>query len=159
INAQVPYEIAPGQADFVVTANGNVGFQRYVKMNASAPSFFITADGQAIAQNQDGTLNTPANPAQAGSFVTIYLTGQGLSTNQVPTGAAAPDGPLSQPNAAANVQVGGVRGTIAFIGLTPRFVGLSQLNLQLSPDTPAGNDTMTLTLGTSSTSARLVVKK
>jgi uncharacterized protein (TIGR03437 family) len=158
INAQAPYETVPGLADFVVTANGNLGFQRYVKVNASAPSFFITADGQAIAQNQDGTLNTPANPAQAGSFVTVYFTGQGASTNQVATGAAAPLSPLSVPNAGANVTVGTIRGTIQFIGLTPTFVGLSQLNVQLSPSTPAGNDTIVLTIGTSSTSARLAVK-
>ncbi|HYL75647.1 MAG TPA: hypothetical protein VEU96_15645 [Bryobacteraceae bacterium] len=159
INAQVPYETTSGLAQFTVTASGNLGFRRYAKVNASAPSFFITADGQAIAQNQDFSLNTPSNPAQAGSYVTVYFTGQGASSNQVPTGAAAPLSPLSRPNAGVNVTVGGIRGTVAFIGLTPTFVGLSQLNLQLSTDTPAGNDTITLTIGTSATSAKLAVTK
>jgi uncharacterized protein (TIGR03437 family) len=162
INAQVPYETATSAlAAFLVTANGNVGFRRYTKVNTSAPGFFITADGQAIAQNQDFSLNTPANPAKAGSFVTVYFTGQGASTNQVATGAAAPNDAtlLSQPKAAASVFVGGVRGTVAFAGLTPTFVGLSQLNVQLSPDTPAGNDTILFQLGTFSTSAKLAVSK
>lgn len=159
INAQVPYETATGLAAFSVTTNGNAGFRRYAKVNASAPGFFITADGQAIAQNQDYSLNTPASPAKAGSYVTVYFTGQGASSNQVATGAAAPLDPLSQPKAAANVFVGGVRGSIAFVGLTPTFVGLSQLNVQLSLDTPAGNDTITLSLGTFSTSAKLAVSK
>jgi uncharacterized protein (TIGR03437 family) len=140
VNAQVPYETTPGLAAFVATSNGNAGFRRFVNVNSAAPSIFITPDGQAIAQNQDGSLNTVANPAKAGSFVTVYFTGQGPSTNQVATGSAAPLSPLSQPTATAIVQVGGIRGTVQFIGLTPTFVGLSQVNVQLSTDTPAGND-------------------
>jgi uncharacterized protein (TIGR03437 family) len=159
VNAQVPYEITPGLAAFAATSNGNQGFRRYVKVNSATPSLFITADGQVIAQNEDGSINTPSNPAKAGTFVTVYFTGQGPSTNQVATGAAAPLSPLSQPNASAVVTVGGIRGSVFFAGLTPTFVGLSQVNVQLATNTPTGNDTFILSLGGVTSTARLAVKQ
>jgi uncharacterized protein (TIGR03437 family) len=42
--------------------------------------------GQAYARNADGTLNSPANPAKAGSQVTFYLTGLGSSGSSCPYG-------------------------------------------------------------------------
>jgi uncharacterized protein (TIGR03437 family) len=159
VNAQVPYETTPGLAAFAATLNGNQGFRRYVKVNSATPSLFITADGQVIAQNEDGSINTPTNPAKAGSYVVVYFTGQGPSTNQVATGAAAPLSPLSQPNATPIVTVGGIRGTVFFAGLTPTFVGLSQANVQLANSTPTGNDIFSLSLGGAITTARLAVKQ
>ncbi len=35
--------------------------------------------GLANARNQDGSLNSATNPAAAASFVTVYLTGAGLT--------------------------------------------------------------------------------
>jgi uncharacterized protein (TIGR03437 family) len=43
----------------------------------SDPQIFQTADGVAIAINQDGSLNSPDRPAPAGSVVAIWATGVG----------------------------------------------------------------------------------
>lgn len=53
-----------------------------VRVQDAAPTL-LTLDGsgtgQAYAQNQDGTLNGPDNPAARGSAVTLFATGLGLT--------------------------------------------------------------------------------
>jgi len=41
----------------------------------------FTVNGQGAIVNQDGTVNTPANPARLGSVVSIYATGTGYLTD------------------------------------------------------------------------------
>ena len=78
VNAIVPYEMAG-----TTTANITLSYQgpsftaAALPISASVPAVFTSGGGQAAAYNQDGTLNSLSNPAQQGSTVTFFLTGEG----------------------------------------------------------------------------------
>jgi len=61
-----------------------------------APGVFTTDGTHAAALNQDGTLNSAANPAALDSTVTIFATGLG------PTDPPQADGALAEPPLAAD---------------------------------------------------------
>jgi uncharacterized protein (TIGR03437 family) len=46
--------------------------------------------GQAVARNQDGTLNSPLSPAAPGEFLRFYFTGAGIDP-ACPYGGVSPD--------------------------------------------------------------------
>jgi len=51
-----------------------------VPVNGAAPGIFRSQEGvssQAAAANQDGTVNSPSNPAAPGSYVSVWGTGFG----------------------------------------------------------------------------------
>ena len=47
---------------------------------SAIPEVFGYPNGYAAALNQDGTINSQTNPAQSGSYVSIWATGIGYST-------------------------------------------------------------------------------
>jgi uncharacterized protein (TIGR03437 family) len=47
----------------------------------AADAAIFTVNGRGAIVNQDGTVNTPANPARLGSAVSIYATGTGYLTD------------------------------------------------------------------------------
>ena len=146
INAQVPYEIAPGPAQLTIQSNGTAADPVALTIRAAAPGIFVDASGHAAAVNQDGTLNQQATPAPAGSVISIYLTGQGAADPPVASGAAAPGDPLSNAAAQTTATIGGVPAAVSFAGLAPGFVGLTQVNLQV-PDLPGGDQPVVVTIG------------
>ena len=80
INAVVPMAVAG--RDFtqmqVITPGGTIEGPA-MPVRASNPQIFHSAGGYAAALNQDGSINTAANPAAPGSVVTIWATGAGLT--------------------------------------------------------------------------------
>jgi uncharacterized protein (TIGR03437 family) len=90
----------------------------------------------------DNTLNGTANPANTGSTIQLFLTGQGMVPNAPPDGtgqcAQIPTG--SQPV----VIIGGSLATVTYSGLAPCYAGLWQINVQIPknptalPGFPAG---------------------
>jgi uncharacterized protein (TIGR03437 family) len=147
INAQVPYELAPGTtAPVIVTSQGISSPAVNVTVANAAPGVFQFGQKHAVVQNQDYTTNTPDNPAAAGSYVVVYLTGGGRLDNPVPTGAVAPGDPLSHTMAPVTVTVGGSAAEVVFAGLTPGFIGLTQANIRI-PNLPRGEYPMVVTAG------------
>ena len=68
----------------------------------AVPDVFSAANSYGNAVNQDGTLNTPQNPAPLGSVISLFLSGLG------PLDPAEPDGaitPWPAPALAYSVQV------------------------------------------------------
>jgi uncharacterized protein (TIGR03437 family) len=145
INFQVPYEIEIGTASIVVSVNGAPGPPAQVAIAPTAPGVLFSSGGQAIAQNQDYSLNGPGHPAQAGSYLTLYLVGGGMPSPPVPDGAPAPMSPLST-FASVSATIGGSPANVVFAGLTPASVGLMQVNLQV-PNLPAGTYPVQVTVG------------
>jgi uncharacterized protein (TIGR03437 family) len=89
INVLAPYELtAGGDALVQVTAPSGISstFELYVQ--SAQPEVFISG-GMAVALNQDGSLNATANPAAAGSTVTVWASGAGVLNPQPPDGAIA----------------------------------------------------------------------
>ena len=70
----------------------------------------------------------------------IYCTGLGPVTNRPGTGAVSPDPPnLATSITTPIVTIGGIQANVVFAGLSPGFVGLYQVNVQVPPNAPVGN--------------------
>jgi uncharacterized protein (TIGR03437 family) len=111
INFQAPYEIAGSpQTNLTVTysdVSGNsVSDGRTLQVAASNPVAFLSQPSIVnqsfpLALNADGTVNSQTNPAPAGSVVTIFLDGLGLTSPPPVTGLVntSPPAPLNLPMA------------------------------------------------------------
>jgi uncharacterized protein (TIGR03437 family) len=129
INVQLPYEAGAGTAAVMVGGTCGNSVMATFQVAKAAPYIFQSGTGNAIVQNQDYSVNGPTNPAKAGSYVTVYLTGIGPLDNPVATGAAASTSQLSQATLPKSATIGGWSADVKFLGLTPGFIGLAQANL------------------------------
>jgi len=142
INAIVPYEIS-GQSQLVmqVLYQGVLSAGVTLQVNPAAPAVFTsnaTGSGQASAINGDGSINGPTNPAPAGSYVSVYLTGGGQTNPAGSTGSIS-GSVLKYSTQAVTATIGGQPATVTFAGAAPTFVdGVGQLNLLLAVNTPTG---------------------
>ena len=105
-----------------------------------------------IIVNQDQSFPIPttpginSRPARVGDVLTMYALGLGQTSPAVISGAASPISPLASISDASSVTfgIGAPNGSSLpvkpqFIGLTPNFVGLYQINIQVPSDSPKGN--------------------
>jgi uncharacterized protein (TIGR03437 family) len=157
------YYIDGNQVNFQVPSNAPVGSNRIavrvadtgelvaggssLLVGSASPGIFTATQngaGQALVLNQDNTINSSSNPANQGSIVVLYGTGQGQVSPAVPDGTAAPTGTLSNTVAVPTsdqrtcltsqpsmcVAFGnGILGDIKFSGLAPGYIGLWQINV------------------------------
>jgi uncharacterized protein (TIGR03437 family) len=145
VNAQVPFELAPGPAFLVLESNGAVADPVPVTIAATTPGVFLLGM-QAAALNQDGTINGSSTPAPTGSVVAVYFTGQGQVDHPPDTGTAASSQTLSNTLAHTSATIGGLPAIVSFSGLAPGFIGLAQANVQV-PDLDPGDYPLVLTIG------------
>ncbi|MEP7342836.1 MAG: choice-of-anchor V domain-containing protein [Acidobacteriota bacterium] len=155
INYQVPYATAAGAATVVVLRDDGIASYGSVIAAAAAPALFsddASGKGQAAAQNSDFSRNgDPAASPQAkrarkGDYIIFYGSGAGAqfvnaNNNQpltIKDGEAATSNPLPATSTLPTVTVGGKPATVYFSGLSPGFVGLWQLNVQVPNDAPSG---------------------
>lgn len=151
VNAIAPYEIA-GQAQVTmqVQYQGATSGGSVLQVAMAAPGAFTfsgSGSGQAVALNQNGSINGASNPAAAGSYVTIYFTGGGPTNPPAVTGSVTGSVLewLAQP---ITVTVGNVPAVVEFAGAAPTFVaGVGQLNIQLANGTPSGTQPLVITVG------------
>jgi uncharacterized protein (TIGR03437 family) len=146
INFQVPSATPLGEAKLIVTGPGGASSEFTFDVTAQAPSVFQYGANHALAQNANGLLNSQDAPASAGSYITVYLTGQGAVDNPVADGEAAPVSPISTAAAKASAKIGPADATVQFLGITPQFAGLAQANIQV-PDLPPGDYPLVLAAG------------
>jgi uncharacterized protein (TIGR03437 family) len=137
INAVVPFEISGKSSTLVtISRSGQKTTPLPVPVTTATPAIFTqdgTGFGQAAALNEDGSLNTPLNPADQGSIVTLYLTGMGPTNPPGSTGAITngPGGNLFSTTAT----IEGIPSEVLYSGPAPGVVaGVSQVNLRI----PAG---------------------
>ncbi len=130
-----------GTADLQVveTATGRVLGDTTIAMFDVSPGVFTQraiGSGDGVIANQDGTLNTSANPAAAGSIVTIYMTGQGYVPGMPADGDIA-NAALKTPYT-PSIYVGGANlvpaANILYSGLAPTLVGVWQINVKIPQD-------------------------
>jgi uncharacterized protein (TIGR03437 family) len=146
INFQVPSATpAGGFVEFQVlrASTGQILASWLFRIDDSSPGLF-TADGsgagQLLAVNQDGTLNSDANPAEAGTYVSLFGTGQGFIAGMPPDGAASPANITTPDTPQVFINSGFVANSdIQFSGLAPGFVGLWQINVKVPADAPPGD--------------------
>ena len=152
INAVVPFRV-PVIAEFVVAVQG--GQSNAVSILTTPSNMFgypvgntgvftrdATGRGQAAALNQDGTLNSPSNPAPRGSIVAVWVTGAG------PTDPPQTDGEITPVDSRAGsvlplVAVIGAsmveQADVLYAGVAPGLVaGVDQVNFRIPEDAPTG---------------------
>jgi uncharacterized protein (TIGR03437 family) len=99
VNAQVPYEVAGlASTHMQVYHGGAVIADLTVPVAAAAPGLFTLSgsSGPALAFNQDGSANGQSNPAEPGSVITLFATGEG-QTNPSGVDGLASANPYPQP--------------------------------------------------------------
>src|SRR5271166_699218 len=152
INLQIPYETAANSnALLSINNNGKVSTKSFA-IGATAPGIF--AD-----QNKAPVPNTSA---ARGQTISLFITGAGVLTPQLATGAAPAAqtalANLPRPVQNATVTVAGVSAPIAFIGDTPGLVGVVQINYQVPTNIATGTQPVVVSIGgVASQSALLTV--
>ena len=148
INFQMPFEVTGmPRVHLVVDNNGARSDPESVQLLPWAPGIFTYDGVRAIATNQDGTLNSPTNPAARRDVMTVYMTGQGPVAPDWPTGKAASAVPLILAPTEAHAVVGGKEGKIEFLGLAPGMVGVLQMNFRPDHFTPLGDQSLKVRIG------------
>jgi uncharacterized protein (TIGR03437 family) len=161
INAQVPYELAPGTVNLEV--DGPAVVRQTATVSAAAPGIFTTGGSGkgpgVILRADDYQLVSPSAPTQAGAYILIYCTGLGALTSPIVEGNPGPNPPLTTA-VVPQVSIGNIAASVTFSGLAPGFAGLYQVNAQVPAGVPAGNAVpVTVTAsGVSSNTATIVVQ-
>jgi hypothetical protein len=137
---QVPFEVA-GRPRTIMQIDGS-SQSISLAVTPADPAIFATSGyGVTTPLNADGTVNGPNNPAQLGSFMTIFVTGAGLLPG-LGTGGAAPLAPLYSTQLPVSVQVFSGnqpvhQAAISYAGSAPtQSDGIIQINftLPVSPE-------------------------
>ncbi len=144
IEACVPYEVAGQLMTTVsVTYNGapTLGFPLGVA--AALPEIFRNPDGTAAALNQDGSVNSPSNPAKLGSIAVIFGTGAGQLNPPGVDGSV-----VNPPTAIPDLDVGY---QTLYAGAAPSLVsGVFQINFLLPQQVTATGGKLPIGVATES---------
>ena len=163
INAQVPHDLAPGEAALTVTRGcGTANEQRSAAASATvaavSPAFFnvlsnLNGRNPLVALHGGGPnlIGAPGllpgaefTPAAPGEVVTLYGTGFGPTEPAIAAGRI-PGAAANLTNAVAFV-VGGIAvppQDVLYAGASPCCAGLYQFTLRLPADVPDGDATVT----------------
>lgn len=142
VAAVVPYGV-PGAAARVTVSYSPAaaGATVLAGVTGAAPGIF-TADGsgagQAVALNEDGSPNSPANPAKAGSKIVLYATGEGRTWPLGTDGKLAAD-PAPQPFLGISVTIGTSPAEWTYAGgVAGSVAGLFQVHARIPPTIAPG---------------------
>jgi uncharacterized protein (TIGR03437 family) len=136
INAQLP-NAAAGNTTVVLRTPGGVSDNYNLTISAAAPSIFraqlpgMSTATPVVIRADNNQMVTPSNPVHRGDTLVIYATGLGLTTPAVDPGSPAPYDPLATLVIQPSVTLGGVPLQIDFAGLTPGYVGVYQINVEV----------------------------
>jgi uncharacterized protein (TIGR03437 family) len=133
IKVQVPYELAGFASTHVqVFHNGELKLDTILIVAAAAPGIFTISGGTgpALIFGQDGLPNSQTNPADPGSLITIFATGEGQTTPAGMDGVRA-SSPYPQPVGQLDVRVGGRPADIVFASAASSAPGILQINARV----------------------------
>jgi uncharacterized protein (TIGR03437 family) len=150
INAEIPSPIdwlRSGIADVRVVNNGTQLPDFRVAATNSVFAAFTTAAPLTlpdigvplVATNQNGSVNSQANPAKAGSYVSIWTTGFGAVPGVTMEGAVAKAARNDCPSCQVTLSGSGpsptVTETVSYAGPSPGLIdGLMQINFRIPAD-------------------------
>jgi len=138
VNAILPYSVLPGPPVVRVEVHGELAaIFESASMELASISIFQLDDSPnrpAAALNEDGSVNSPSNPARKGSWIALFGTGGGAT---VPVSEAGEVTPLElRPLDQTPVVFAGIPGgrvlTVGWAGGAPGLVaGVTQINVKL----------------------------
>jgi len=142
INVLVPFRVSGLQNTTIqVQYNGQSGNTVTVPVVPSSPGIFTQSygPGQAWMVNQDGTFNSASHPAPRGSYVSFWVTGQGLVNTTLDDGTQPAGPPYPSPLLPVSVSLGGsaVPASNIVDGLV--YSGEVQINVQIPANAPTGS--------------------
>lgn len=162
INVFVPYEVS-GATSTQVTVDVDSVMSAPITVPVAASAFGLsTADssgsGQGAIFNQDGTYNSHSNPASRGSIVTLFGTGEGVTSPALPDGALVISTPYSMTQAPVTVMFGDQTATIQYAGAAPFLpTGVFQINATIPSGVTPGDVPITVSIGGISTTRTVTV--
>jgi uncharacterized protein (TIGR03437 family) len=145
----VPFEVV-STATVTVSSNGQLSNAVLTGIVPSSPQILTVV-------NQDGSVNSAAHPAEAGSVITLYVSGLG-QTNPPGDDGLVNASPLPVPLAAVTVYFPATSSVV-----TPQFVaaaagmiaGITQVNVQVPATIPSSGTTTPVAIGLNGASAKL----
>ncbi|MGO9096393.1 MAG: hypothetical protein ACLQGV_14380 [Bryobacteraceae bacterium] len=149
VNAQVPFEVAPGNALAEVSSPAGV-ILIPMKIQTAGPGIFtINGQGTGDAAILDAVTFrqiAAADPALAGEWIQLYGTGLG-AVNPAATSGAVPPSPPPQTNTPVQALIDSAPLDAAWAGLAPGWVGLYAVNVQLPANLAPGSHQLQLSMG------------
>jgi uncharacterized protein (TIGR03437 family) len=153
VNAIAPYSIQnKTSTQLQLIQQGQPLAALSIPVVAAVPAIF-TVDGSGVGPgailNQDYSLNSPSNPAAAGSAIMIFATGAG-QTNPPGVDGQLAAAPLPQPVLPVSVQIAGLDAQVLYAGAAPGLIaGMLQVNCLIPAGSPSGLTVpIVLTIGT-----------
>ncbi len=146
INAQVPFETAPGSTAVAVNNGAAVGAATNVTVAATAPAVFL------VVKAGDFSVVSPANPASAGEILVVASTGLGVTTPKLATGALA-SADNRYDTATATVTLGGQTASVVGSAALPGYAGVYITGFVAPASLTTGSRPLVLTVGGASSSA------
>ncbi len=142
INFQAPFE-SPADRPVDVLVVRNLVSSEIAARSFESTGLAVFTDPDSglpiVIRSSDGSLLTAENPAAPGDVLTAFATGLGFLEPQPRSGVPSAGGDaLSKTTAELTAALGETEVHVLFAGMTPGFVGLAQLNLQLAETLPAG---------------------
>jgi uncharacterized protein (TIGR03437 family) len=162
VNAIVPFGLSSSITEVQIMYQGQASGLFAMPVAPSTAGIF-SADGsgagQAVAINQDGSVNSLANPAAAASVITLWATGAGQLAPPGQDGAVAAAGNLPAPMLPVTAQVDAQPAGVLYAGSGAGIVeGVIQVNLRVPSGALAGPAIpVTLRIGDSSSQTGLTV--
>jgi uncharacterized protein (TIGR03437 family) len=147
INAVTPFSLSPYSTPQVCVIYAGTSTNCITgRVLAATPGIFLNpaVPSLAAALNQDGTVNSQDNPAQAGSVVSLFVTGLGAPTPIPADGSLIPFPPPAQ-NLPVQIQIPNpqlgnplpIYAEVLYAGPAPlEIAGMSQINFQVPPGLP-----------------------
>lgn len=153
ISIVVPYITTPGSIAQIQVNNNGVASNTVTPFTGTTSVGVFTTDQTGIGiaaaerQNDNYSIVSESNPAQANDALALYVSGMGAVSPAVSDGQAAPSSPLSNTQQSPAIffydtqDANTAQAMPAFSGLAPGFAGLYQINFSM-PSGLSSNDTI-----------------
>ena len=141
INFLVPASLLAGTVDVQIGLDSRYGPAVKLTLAPTSPALFQTSAQFAVGTRPDGSTISAERPARPGDIVVLYATGLGIADRNLPDGQLPTMAYPIQRSADFRVRLSGVllnRSSVYYVGVTPGFAGLYQINLKL-PDNMDAN--------------------
>ncbi len=153
VDVQIPWEFQGQSSVKMIVSVGYIASAVYtVPLNTYSPGIFEFSDNghlSAAATDANGVVFTQANPARRGQTIVLYVNGLGPVDHQPPSGEPTPlPPPLANTTVLPTVKIGNSAAQVAaFSGLSPGWVGLYQVNVDVPQNAATGLQPIVVSIG------------